>query len=132
MQIMKRLPLLTCYVAIACYCWSCLSFHHKGDISISVSVSDNRDTYTMSARYDPEQTKRVQECIDKHLGNKNHVSFRHAETDATITLDDGAKFYMKLFPGELKIKLNKTENSYDSYYEIKTMCDGIKNTLARK
>ena len=66
------------------------------------------------------------------MGNKNHFSFKHAETDATITLDDGTKFYMKLLPGELKVKLDKDENSYDSYYEIKSMCDGIKNTLAGK
>ena len=86
----------------------------------------------MSAYYDKSKTRQVQQCIDEHLGAKNNISFVNAETDATITLDDKTKFYIKSSPGELKIKLDKEENSFASYNEIKEMCTAIKTTIAEK
>jgi len=49
-----------------------------------------------------------------------------------ITLDDKTTFYMKSYPGELKIKLNKQDNSYDSYTKIKDLCEGLKEIIGSK
>jgi hypothetical protein len=126
---MKNLPLTTCYIALASLCSSC-SWHHKGETSIS--VSETKNYFKMSTYYDKSKTREVQKCIDKYLGSNNNFSFVNAETDATITLDDKTKFYIKSFPGELTIKFDKEENSYQSYNEIKEMCSAIKTTITEK
>jgi len=86
----------------------------------------------MSAYYEKSKTREVQKCIDKYLGSNHNVSFENAETDATIMLDDKTKFYIKSLPGELKIKLDKEENSFESYKEIKEMCSAIKTAITEK
>jgi hypothetical protein len=86
----------------------------------------------MYAHYSKEKTREIQRYIDKQIGRSNNISFVHAEMDATITLDDETKFYIKSFPGELKIKFNKVENSYQSYATVKEMCMGIKAIIEEK
>lgn len=67
--------------------------------------------------------------MNSELGDRNSVSFVNTRTDAMITLDDKTTFYMKSNPGELKIKLNKQDNSYESYTEIKDLCEGLKEIM---
>jgi len=126
---MKRLRLITCYVTLMCFCSSCL-IHHDGNTSIS--ISESKDVYSMWAHYSKDKTKEIQRYIDKQVGRSNNISFVNTEMDATITLDDATKFYIKLFPGNLKIKLDKIQNSYQSYAEIKEMCMGIKAIIEKK
>ena len=126
---MRRLPLFTCYIALISICVSCSARHQGGT---SVSISETQKYYSMSAYYDKSKTRQVQLCLDKHLGTNNTISFENAETDATITLDDRTKFYIKSLPGELEIKLDKEENSFESYNEIKEMCSAVKTTIGEK
>jgi hypothetical protein len=126
---MKRLRLITCYIALTTFCSSCLT-HHEG--SINISVSESKDVFSMSAHYNKDKTREIQRYMDKKLGRSNNISFVHTEMDATIRLDDETKFYIKSSPGELKIKFDKTENSYQSYTEIKDMCMGVKTIIEEK
>jgi hypothetical protein len=126
---MRRLKLITCYIAMTTFCSSCLT-HHHGDTSIS--ISETKDSYSMFVHFDKEKTGEIQRYIDKQIGRANNISFVHTEMNATIMLDDETKFYIKSFPGELKIKFDKTKNSYRSYTEIKRMCMGVKAIIEGK
>ena len=126
---MKRLRLITCYVTLVCFCSSCL-IHHDGDVSIS--ISESKEAYSMAAHFNKDKTKEIQRYINRRIGRSNNISFVNTEMDAIITLDDETRFYIKLFPGDLKIKFNKVENSYRSYSEIKEMCLGIKAIISEK
>jgi hypothetical protein len=127
---MKHLPLITYFLVLASLCSSCMWNHHEGDTAIS--ISDTKSSFSVSAYYDKNKTRKVQQCIDKHLGSNNNISFVNAQTDARITLDDKTKFYIRSYPGELKIKFDKEENSFESYTEIRKMCEGIKNIISGK
>ena len=110
---------------------SCSKIGHHGD-NISISISETADSYKMSADFNEDQSRKVLEYMDKRLGNRNNFSFVNTQADATITLDDRTKIYMKSSPGYLKIILNKEENSTASYLRVKKMCEGIKDILANK
>lgn len=55
--------------------------------------------------------------------------FVNTRIDGRVGLDDHTTFFIKKSPGHLKIELNKRENSYDSYREIKSLCEGIKEVV---
>ena len=84
----------------------------------------------MTASYEKKKAHRVQQFLNRCLEHNNYTSFGNTRVDATITLDDRTTFYMRSFPGKLKIKLDKTENSEESYYKMKDICEDIKNILA--
>ena len=122
----KQFVLLFCGLFFLAVFSSCLRRHHN----TSISISDSRDIYQMCASYDKNKTYKVQRLLDEDLEHNDDASFRNAKVDATITLDDNTTFYMKLFPGELKIKIDKTKNSGESFLKIKVTCEDIKDFLA--
>jgi len=115
------------FIVVICYS-SCMSHHG----STSFKVRENRMFYSMEASFDIDKTRKVQQFMNSELGERNSVSFINTRTDAMITLDDKTTFYMKSYPGELKIKLNKQDNSYDSYTKIKDLCEGLKEIIGGK
>ena len=44
-------------------------------------------------------------------------------------MDDNTSFYIKSYPGKLKIKFNKNQNSEASYFKIKSLCEGINEVI---
>lgn len=107
-------------------------FHFDDDHNINISVSENENVYKMSAHFTRSKTRAVHEFMDKKLGHPNNVSFVNSEIDATLTLQDQTVFYVKSYPGELEIKLDKEKNSYEAYKRVKEMCEGIKSVVADK
>ena len=83
----------------------------------------------MSAHFARSKTRAVHEYMDKKLGYPNNVSFVNSEIDATLTLQDQTTFYVKSYPGELELKLDKEKNSYEAYERVKRMCEGIKSVV---
>ena len=104
-------------------CW-----HNNHDISISYKEAE--DYYSMKAYFNRSSTRRVERYMDDRIGRRSHMSFVNSRIDGTIGLDDHTKFYIKKYPGYLEIKLDKYQNSPESYEEIKSMCQGIKKVLA--
>ena len=114
---------------VICFNLSCYHFDHH---NTSISISETKAAYKMSAWFDKSKTGKVHEYMNKKLGKKNNISFINAEIDAMVTLDDRTTFYIKSLPGDLTIKLDKESNSYESYTEIKEMCEGVKAVIAGK
>lgn len=105
---------------------SCFHHHHR----VSMSLSDREDAYEMHAVYRKNQAHMVQVYLDEHLLNNNFVSFKNEPVDEEITLDDQTTFYINAYPGELKIKIDKTENSEESYEKVKQICEDLRDRLA--
>ena len=102
-------------------------FHNH---NISISVSDDEDEYEMDASYRKNQTHRVRAYLNEHLLNKSVVSFKNRSMDEEITLDDNTTFYINSYPGELRIKIDKTENSDESFEKVRQVCEDLKDILA--
>ncbi len=102
-------------------------FHNH---NISISISDDDDAYQMEASYRRDQTHEVRTYLNEHLLKNSSVSFKSKSMDEEITLEDNRKFYINSQPGELKIKVDKTENSGESCERIKEVCEDLKNLLA--
>lgn len=126
---MKKLNYLLGFILLsAIVAFPYLKKEFNGD-NINISVKETVEEYKFSAEFNKNQSKKVQEYMDDFL---NQHTFRNAEIDADMTLDDHTKFYVKTMPGEVKIKLNKEKNTVESYHKIKEMGEGIKRVLAGK
>ncbi len=123
----KQFFLMVCGLFFLLVFSSCLRRHHH----TSVSISESEDIYQLFASYDKNNTRKVQRLLDEDLGNNINSSFRNARIDGRIALDDKTIFYIRMFPGELKIKFDKTENSGESCIKLKEVCEDIKDLLAR-
>lgn len=103
------------------------SCRNHGDINLK--YSESKEYYTMDAWFHEDRTRAVEEYMDDKIGARNSTSFINTRMDTRLGLDDHTTFFIEKFPGHLKIELNKRENSAESYREIKSMCEGIKNVL---
>lgn len=95
------------------------SCRNKDDISISHSESN--DFYSFAAHFPKERTKEVQRYLDSKLENGGDFSFENSRIDGTIALDNTMNFYIKMYPGSLKIEMSKSKNSYENYARMKKM-----------
>lgn len=122
---MKQLLLLM-FVFVALLFSAC---HHHHDIDITYKDADRY--FYMDADFHHSKTRRVEHYMNRELGDNNKFSFVNARTNASITLDDDTKFFLRKEPGHIRIRLNKDENSPAAYYRIKSMCEGMKEVLTR-
>jgi hypothetical protein len=111
---------LLCSTIVSCW-------HHRKDISIQ--YKESKQYYSMEAWFDENRTQAVEEYMDDKIGRQSDMSFVGTQLDGSIDLDDHTNFLIKKSPGHLKIKLDKQENSADSYRQIKSLCEGIKEVM---
>jgi hypothetical protein len=109
---------------------SCYNYNDYNDDDVSISIKENENEYKLSARFDKNKTWVVQNYIENYTENSGLFKSDNNEVEGTITLDDNTTVYIKSKKGRLKIKLDKEENSQESYENIKDMCEGIKDLLA--
>lgn len=97
----------------------------------SIRISDSEDEYKMTAHYEARKTHRVMEYLKESLQDADEdINFRHGVVNDDIRLEDNTEFHLFACPGELKIKIDKTENSGSSCERIKAVCEDIKSLLA--
>ena len=124
----KFLILVAAGVFIANTFSSCFNYH---DNDVSISIQEDEDEYKLSAHFEDRKTRAVQNFIKEYTASTvNFKSKGNNYVDATVTLDDNTKFYIKSYEGRLKIKFDKEQNSEESYEKIKEMCEGVKDLLA--
>jgi len=126
----KQILVITCSLVLLCSFSSCFRWHHHHDTCVSISDSGNE--YEMYAYYDEAKTRKIQRLLDRELNIDIGRSGRHTHVDATITLDDQTKFYMRALPGEIRINFDKGENSEESWEKIQEVCEDIKDALEDK
>lgn len=103
-------------------------FHHGNDISIT--ISDDEDEYEMDASYSKKQSHAVRVYLNDHLLDKRIVLHKNRYVDEEVTLEDNTTFYINAYPGELRIKIDKRENSEESCEKVKQICEELKEILA--
>jgi hypothetical protein len=101
--------------------------HDDNDHDISLQIKETDNSYMVYARYDRHRTSAVQHYLDRTLGT-SHM-FRKSRVDATISVDDRMRFYVKNTPGRLVIRLNRNENSEEAYWRIKEVAEGLKKQI---
>lgn len=114
-------------VPVVLLCCLFVSCRYHGDLSLQ--YSESHDYYTMNAWFPENRTRAVEEYMNDQIGRRSNTSFTNTRIDGRIALDDHTTFFIEKFPGHLKIELDKRKNSEDSYREIKSLCEGIKETL---
>lgn len=97
----------------------------------SFRYQETSDYFSMKAHFDKRKTRDVEEYMDRKIGRRSNMSFVNSRIDGKIALSDQTIFYIKKYPGTLEIKLDKDENSSGSYYEIKDMCEGLKQVVVK-
>lgn len=102
-------------------------FHNH---NISISISDDEKEYEMDASYRKNQTHKVRAYLNEHLLSNSVVLVKNTSMDEEIILDDNSTFYINSYPGELRIKMDKTENSEASCEKVKQVCEDLKDILA--
>ena len=110
-------------------CFTLISCRHHANTSISLRESDHY--FSMKAYFSENRTRDVEEYMDDKIGERSNMSFVNTRIDGQLSLDDRTQFYMKKSPGHVEIKLDKNENSNKSYQRIKSMCEGIKEVIAK-
>ncbi|RFS15643.1 hypothetical protein [Emticicia sp. C21] len=103
------------------------SCRHRGDISISHNESN--DLYKFVAHFPEDRTKEVQRYLDDKLENGGDFSFVNSKIDGTIALDNKMNFYIKMYPGNLKIEMNKSKNSYENYARMRKIGEDMGKIL---
>ncbi|HEX5151476.1 MAG TPA: hypothetical protein VFW07_08500 [Parafilimonas sp.] len=116
-----------CNLLMVCFCLSCSHSHHN----VNIHISESEHYYKMQAQFNAGKTAEVDEFMDHKIGRRSHMSFVHSRIDGKIALDDHTIFYIKKYPGYLRIKLDKKENSAQAYQRIKLMCEGIKKVISQ-
>ena len=125
-QMRKQILFIACALFFVTGFSSCF-IHHGHDTC--VTISDDDDEYEMYASYDVKKTRRIQRLLDRELNIDLGRSGRNTHVDANITLDDKTTFYMRAFPGQLRISFDKNENSDESWEKIQDVCEEIKEAL---
>ena len=103
-----------------------LCFHNN---NLSISVSDDEDEYEMDASFQNRKTHAVQVYLNDHLLTSNSKWRNGDEVEKEITLDDNTNFSINASPGELRIRIDKTENSEESCEKIRRACEDLKEIL---
>ncbi|MEO9070653.1 MAG: hypothetical protein ABI261_06430 [Ginsengibacter sp.] len=103
--------------------------HNSGNTNIQYKETEH--SYSMKADFPENETKEVEEYMNRTIGTINNMSFINTEIDGSLSLDDHTIVYIKKSPGILYITLDKDRNSDESYQEIKSMCQGIKKVLGK-
>lgn len=100
--------------------------------SINLNISESEHYYKIFAMYNKNETRAVDRYLDAHFGRGNTMSFINTRIDGGLVLDNGMKIYIKKYPGYLKIKFNKDENSTASYKIIKDLGEGLKPVIQKQ
>lgn len=100
----------------------------NGD-NIKVAVKETEEEYRFDASFNNDKSEAVNQYMDDYLDQK---IFKNTQTNAVMRLNDGTQIYVKTDDGEVKIRLNKEDNSRESYERIKKMGEGINRILTKK
>ncbi|KAA0993663.1 hypothetical protein [Dyadobacter aurulentus] len=106
----------------------CFSCNRGNDLHIKVTDSD--DTYEYAARFEPAKSVAVQRFVNRHIAPTRIIS--DGDMEVTVVLEDKTKFDYEVFPGELNISLDKSQNSPAGYARIKKMCEDLNRIINPK
>jgi hypothetical protein len=123
---MKKLSILI----LSLVCISLLSCRRFGH-NTNIAYAETGHYYSMNAWFNKNKARAVDEFMNDRIGDRSNMSFVNTSIDGQITLADRTRFYIKKYPGHIEIKLDKQDNSSEAYHRIRSMCEGIKEVIAK-
>lgn len=97
----------------------------------TVAITESHYVYEFSATFNKKKTGEIQQYINQSVRPDNIFESSRDRVNITTTLQDHTKFQVKASPGELRIRMNKEENTPESVERIKKMCEEIKTIIGR-
>lgn len=123
---MKNFILSLCAIGLLWY----FGFRYlENNGNINLSFSEDEKEVVISAKFPNEKTDKVRDYLTEQLSSYKDFSFKNAELDANITLNDSSTFYINSSKGSLKIIMERSKNSAESYRKMKKLNDGLKEIL---
>ena len=116
------------FLLFAVTCITFISCRYHRDRDVSITYSDDDRHYSMDAHFSKKKIREVERYMDRTLGETYDMSFTNSRMDSRIT-DDHTLVYIKKYPGHIKIKLDKYENSEEAYERVREICEGIEEVL---
>jgi uncharacterized protein YxeA len=127
---MKKTIHFIAFALLAVSSFSACSLHNSNGDNLSFSVTDSDDYYKIKAEYDEDRTGEVQKYLNKSFSPNGIFTSEDDYMDINTELSDHTKLYLKSSPGNILIRINKDENSKESYERIKKIGEGLKAELA--
>ncbi len=98
----------------------------------AISVSDTREIYVFTARYNSSETSAVERFINRNISPDHMGSSENDMIDAWTTLTDHTRFHIKESAGRLEISIKKAENDTASVVRIRNLCGSVRQLLTKK
>jgi hypothetical protein len=108
----------------------CLVWQQWGKDDIRLKTKENEAQLHISAKFPTDKTSKVQQFLTKEM-NDPSMTFNNTEIDGDVRLNDGTELYLRLKEGSLKIILERSKNSEQSYLRIKKISNKLKDILTR-
>lgn len=89
------------------------------DNDIAIGIFETKDELVLSASYPENESKRVHEYVRSKLRMTDISDLRYLEIKEYQTPDQKMIFYIKSRDGYLKIMLDRSKNTYQSYKTLK-------------
>jgi len=122
----------TLLIWLLCLCCGIAIFAVAGNRNsdnVSISITESADEYNFKAEYNRDKAANVEQCLDDYLKESIKASFKHAEMDSKITLSNHTVFYIRSAPGELRIELDKRENSKETVAKFRKLYGALRKTI---
>ena len=97
----------------------------RGRHNISISMSESSRKFTMQAYFNERKSEEVERYIRQQMRAHAMLALDEDEGHAQWSSGGHTRLYINSSPGHISIKLNKRENSYESYQQVKEMCQGV-------
>ncbi len=121
---MKNTIILANAIILSILLASCFRNH-----DVKITANESEDEYKFSAYYDESRTRDVQRYVNRSIKPNGLFSGEDDRLDIDTRLQDGTTFKLKSSPGELIIRVDKTENKPESVQRIREMCQGLKDVI---
>lgn len=96
-----------------------------------VSIQETAAVFQMKASFNEHKTRAIATYINENLRSHSTKIVTREDVEETVILDDDTKLYVQSYPGSLKIKFNKNENSAASFDRVKNICHDLKMVITQ-
>ena len=125
-MVMKKINIIqsVVYVVMGATLFSSCSNH-----DIKISIKDSDDAFSFYADYDPKNTAKVYQYLNKALAPQKLFDGSHGHIEAVVTLADRTEVELQAERGHLEISMDKDKNSPASYHHMQMMYDDLKELV---
>jgi hypothetical protein len=102
------------------------------DEDIAIEISETEEALTVYASYPDKDSKLVHDYVRSKLKMTDITDLHHLEVKKYQTPDQQMNFHIKSRDGYLKIVLDKSENTRQSYLAMKRTGQGLQTLFQRR